>query len=76
MLDGWGDHPVVAQTVAEASDALGEDIGLLIQQGPKETPGSDYQHPASDAGGGCGCLARVAKPKAVSCLMPWLVTVG
>ena len=36
MLDGWGDHPVVAQTVAEASDALGEDIGLLIQQGPKE----------------------------------------
>ena len=36
MLDGWGDHPVVAQTVAEASDALGEDVGLLIKQGPKE----------------------------------------
>jgi [acyl-carrier-protein] S-malonyltransferase len=36
MLDGWGDHPVVAQTLQEASDALGEDIALLIQQGPKE----------------------------------------
>ena len=36
MLDGWGDHPVVAQTVAEASEALGEDVGLLIKQGPKE----------------------------------------
>ena len=36
MLDGWGDHPVVAQTVQEASDALGEDVGLLIKEGPKE----------------------------------------
>ena len=30
MLDGWGDHPVVAQTLVEASDALGENIGQLI----------------------------------------------
>ncbi|MDP3424796.1 MAG: ACP S-malonyltransferase [Burkholderiaceae bacterium] len=36
MLDAWGDHPVVAETVAEASDALGEDIGQLIRLGPKE----------------------------------------
>ena len=36
MLDGWGDHPAVVQTVQEASDALGEDMGRLIQQGPKE----------------------------------------
>ena len=36
MLDAWGDHPVVAQTLQEASDALGQDIGLLIKQGPKE----------------------------------------
>ena len=36
MLDGWGDHPVVVQTLQEASDALGEDVGLLIRQGPKE----------------------------------------
>ena len=36
MLDGWGDHPAVAQTLAEASDALGEDVGRLIKEGPKE----------------------------------------
>lgn len=36
MLDAWGDHPVVAQTLAEASDALHEDVAQLIQQGPKE----------------------------------------
>ncbi len=36
MLDAWGSHPVVAQTLAEASDALGEDLGQLIHQGPKE----------------------------------------
>lgn len=36
MLDGWGDHPVVAQTLQEASDALGEDVALLIKEGPKE----------------------------------------
>ncbi|MCX7692979.1 ACP S-malonyltransferase [Tepidimonas taiwanensis] len=36
MLDAWGDHPVVRQTLQEASDALGEDIGRLIHEGPKE----------------------------------------
>lgn len=36
MMDAWGDHPVVAATLAEASDALHEDVGLLISQGPKE----------------------------------------
>jgi [acyl-carrier-protein] S-malonyltransferase len=36
MLDGWGDHPVVAETLKEASDALGEDVGQLIKEGPKE----------------------------------------
>jgi [acyl-carrier-protein] S-malonyltransferase len=36
MLDAWGDHPVVLQTLAEASDALGEDVGKLIREGPKE----------------------------------------
>jgi [acyl-carrier-protein] S-malonyltransferase len=36
MLDAWGDHPVVAQTLQEASDALGENLGRLIQEGPKE----------------------------------------
>ena len=36
MLDAWGDHPAVRETLAEASQALGEDIGRLIQDGPKE----------------------------------------
>lgn len=36
MLDAWGDHPVVAETLKEASDALGEDVGRLIHDGPKE----------------------------------------
>jgi [acyl-carrier-protein] S-malonyltransferase len=36
MLDAWGDHPAVRATLAEASAALGEDIGALIHAGPKE----------------------------------------
>src|SRR5574343_1254397 len=36
MLDAWGDHPEVARTLTEASEALGEDIGALIKAGPKE----------------------------------------
>ncbi len=36
MLDAWGDHPVVAETLREASEALGEDVGRLIHDGPKE----------------------------------------
>jgi [acyl-carrier-protein] S-malonyltransferase len=36
MLDAWAGHPAVAETLREASDALGEDVGRLIQEGPKE----------------------------------------
>ena len=36
MLDAWGDHSVVTQTLQEASDALGEDVAKLIREGPKE----------------------------------------
>jgi [acyl-carrier-protein] S-malonyltransferase len=36
MLDAWGDHPVVAETLREASEALGEDVARLIHEGPKE----------------------------------------
>ncbi len=39
MLDAWGDHPVVADTLREASDALGEDLARLIHEGPKEALG-------------------------------------
>lgn len=36
MLDAWGDHPAVRETLREASDALHEDMAALIHNGPKE----------------------------------------
>lgn len=36
MLNGFADNPVVAQTIAEANDALGFDLGKMIAEGPKE----------------------------------------
>ncbi len=36
MLDAWGDHPAVRQTLDEASSALGQDMRALIREGPKE----------------------------------------
>ena len=37
MLDAWGHHPAVLQTLAEASDALNQDVALLIKEGTKDT---------------------------------------
>lgn len=36
MLDAFADHAVVRETVQEASDALGQDLGALIAAGPSE----------------------------------------
>ena len=36
MLDAWGSHPAVMQTLAEASDALSEDLGSLIRDGSRD----------------------------------------
>ena len=36
MLDAWGAHPAVMQALAEASDALSEDIGGLIRDGSRD----------------------------------------
>ena len=36
MLDGWGDHPAVRQTLDEAAAALDLDVARLIREGPKE----------------------------------------
>jgi [acyl-carrier-protein] S-malonyltransferase len=36
MLDALQDHPAVRQTLAEASEALAEDVGRLIHAGPKD----------------------------------------
>ena len=39
MLDAWGDHPAVRAVLAEASQALGEDVGALIHDGPADKLG-------------------------------------
>ena len=36
MLGGWADHAAVRETLAEASLALGEDVGQLIEHGPSD----------------------------------------
>ena len=36
MLNAFADHAVVRETVQEASDALGQDLGKLIAEGPAE----------------------------------------
>ena len=36
MMDAWGDHPAVRQTLEEASTAVGQDLAALIHNGPKE----------------------------------------
>lgn len=36
MLDAWGDHPAVGQTLEEASQALSQDMAQLIRVGPKD----------------------------------------
>ncbi|KOF52433.1 ACP S-malonyltransferase, partial [Achromobacter sp. DMS1] len=36
MLDAWSGVQPVADTVARASQALGQDLGALIAQGPAE----------------------------------------
>jgi [acyl-carrier-protein] S-malonyltransferase len=36
MMDAWSAHPAAMQVVALASDALGEDLGALMAQGPAE----------------------------------------
>jgi [acyl-carrier-protein] S-malonyltransferase len=39
MLDAWGDHRAVRETLAEASEALHEDLAVLIHAGPHEALG-------------------------------------
>lgn len=36
MLDAWGEHRAVLDTLLEASEALGEDVARLIREGPKD----------------------------------------
>lgn len=36
MLAGYGDAPVIRETLAEASDILKQDVGKLMAEGPAE----------------------------------------
>lgn len=36
MMDAWAAHPAAMKVIAEASAALGEDLGALMAQGPAE----------------------------------------
>src|SRR6187401_2906741 len=36
MMSGFAAHPVVRETFAEASDALGEDLWALVENGPAD----------------------------------------
>lgn len=36
MLDAWGEHAAVREVLAEASQALGEDVAKLIREGPAQ----------------------------------------
>ena len=36
MLNGFGDNPVVSDTLSEASEAIKVDLARLIAEGPKE----------------------------------------
>ena len=36
MMDAWSGHPAAQQVIAQASEALGEDLGALMAQGPAE----------------------------------------
>lgn len=71
MLDAWGDHPAVQQTLREASDALGEDVGRLIHEGPKEslaltTNTQPVMLVAGVAAWRVWCVAGGAKPSALA----------
>lgn len=71
MLDAWGDHPVVQQTLSEASDALGEDVARLIHEGPKEalaltTNTQPVMLVAGIAAWRVWCAAGGAKPAALA----------
>jgi [acyl-carrier-protein] S-malonyltransferase len=37
MMSGFAAHPIVRETFAEASDALGEDLWAMVENGPAET---------------------------------------
>jgi [acyl-carrier-protein] S-malonyltransferase len=72
MLDAWGDHPAVRDTLQEASQALGEDIGRLIREGPKEALDLTTNTQPVMLTAGIACY-RAWRPRAGPCRLPWPV---
>ena len=46
MMSGFAAHPVVRETFAEASAALGEDLWALVADGPQEALNRSREHAA------------------------------
>jgi [acyl-carrier-protein] S-malonyltransferase len=70
MLDAWGDHPVIAQSLKEASDALDQDLALLISEGSKEELGQTTNtQPVMLVAGVAIYRAWIAETGAVPALM-------
>ena len=59
MMEGFAAHPVVRETFAEASEALGEDLWALVESGPQDAARAHHEHAAGDAD--CGRGARGAR---------------
>ncbi|CAG1009079.1 partial Malonyl CoA-acyl carrier protein transacylase, partial [Myxococcaceae bacterium] len=52
MMSGWAEVSVVRETFAEASDALGQDLWAMVQDGPDEALNSTiHTQPAMLAAG-------------------------
>jgi [acyl-carrier-protein] S-malonyltransferase len=64
MLNAWGDHAAVRDTLVEASQALGEDVAQLIANGPKEVLDLTTN------------TQPVMLTAAVACLRAWLAETG
>ena len=52
MMDAYGDHPVIRETFAEASAALGRDLWQLVSAGPAVDAGGRYRRLSFVAGQG------------------------
>jgi [acyl-carrier-protein] S-malonyltransferase len=69
MLDAWGDHPVVAETLAKPPTP-GRGRGALIHAGPKEALAlTTNTQPVMLVAGVAAW--RVWRAEAARCLPPW-----
>lgn len=60
LADMAASYPIVEETFAEASAALGYDLWALTQQGPAEELNKTWQNPASAVDCICCAVSRMA----------------